>query len=284
MKIIEVFKESLKLLSSSGLPTPKTDAEIIVSHVLNINRVDIYLLRDTEVSEEKQKEILSLVERRSKFEPLEYLIGYKYFWGLKFKVREGVLIPRFDTESLIDVAKNMCRSPEYILDIGTGTGIIGITLKKIFPGAYVVMSDISDIAIETCLENVKNILGEVQGVEIIKSDVFENIWERIGWGKFDLIISNPPYISSKDYKYLPSDVKKEPTIALYGGILGLDFYIRIADRAKEFLRKNGKIILEVGDEAQAEKVKKFFYLKGFRNFMIFRDISKEVRGIVVMNY
>lgn len=284
MKLFEILRESIDLLTSSGVTTPKTDAETIISHVLNISRVEIYINRDLELSEDQKKRIQDLTIKRCNFVPIEYLTGYKYFWGLKFKVMEGVLIPRFDTEVLIEMAINICKSPKYILDIGTGTGIIGITLKKVFPNAYVVMSDISDIAIENCRENVNSILGDTQGIEIIKSDVFDGIWECVGWGKFDLIVSNPPYVSKKDYDNLPKDVKMEPTTALYGGVLGLDFYMKIADRAREFIKRDSKIILEVGDEEQAEKVKKFFHLKGFRNFLTFKDINKTVRGVVVMNY
>ncbi len=284
MKLYEILKESIKILSSKGIETPKTDSEIIISHILGISRVEMYLLKDMEVEEDKKKEIFSIVEKRSKFTPLEYIIGYKYFWGMKFKIREGVLIPRFDTEALIEIAKNVCRNPKHILDIGTGTGILGITLKKLFPDAYVVMTDISELALENCRENVCTLLTNLEGIEIIKSDVFDNIWDEIGWGKFDLIISNPPYISSKDMETLPEDVKKEPIKALYGGILGLDFYLKIADKAREFLKSNGKIILEVGDEKQAKKVKKLFNLKGFRNFITFKDVSGNVRGIVVLHY
>lgn len=284
MKLFEIFKRSVETLSNSGIQTPKTDAEIIISHVLNIKRVEIYLYREKDIPKDKEEEISKLVKKRSEFIPLEYLIGYKYFWGIRFKVNEGVLIPRFDTESLVEITKNICRNPTYILDIGTGTGILGITLKKIFPNAYVVMSDISEVAIENCRENVREILGTTKDVEIIKSDVFEDIWDKIGWGKFDLIISNPPYISKEDFKELPKDIRREPKIALYGGLLGTDFYIKIANRAKEFLRNNGKIVLEVGDENQAEKVKKIFYLKGFRNFLTFRDVNYKVRGIIIMNY
>lgn len=284
MKLFDLFKEAVKILSVSGIETPKTDAEIIISNALGIDRIQIYLNRNLEIDEKDVEKVISMVEKRKEFIPLEYIIGYKYFWGYKFKVREGVLIPRFDTEAVIEIAKNICPNPKYILDIGTGTGVIGITLKKIFPSSYVVMCDISEVAIDVCKENVKDILGNTDGVEIIKSDVFEDIWECIGWGRFDLIVSNPPYISIKDYQNLPNDVKKEPITALLGGVSGLDFYIRIADKVKDFIGKNGKIILEVGDEKQAEKVKKIFYLKGFRNFITFKDINSKVRGVAILNY
>lgn len=284
MTIGEILKEGIKILTSAGIKTPKTDTEIIISHVLGINRFEIYMRNNEELKETDKLKILELINQRSKNIPLEYLTGYKYFWGMKFEVKKGVLIPRFDTESLIEIAKLTCRNPSYILDIGTGTGIIGITLKKIFPQSYVIMTDISDTAIEICRRNIIKILGNTEGVEVIKSDVFEDIWDKIGWGKFDLIISNPPYISKRDYENLSEDVKNEPFEALYGGITGLDFYIKIANRSREFLKNNGRIILEVGDEEQATKVKKIFYLKGFRNFLTFKDINNNVRGVVVMNY
>lgn len=284
MTIGEILKEGIRILNSAGIKTPKTDTEIIISYVLGINRFEIYIRSNEELKEEDENKIIELINQRSKNTPLEYLTGYKYFWGMKFEVKKGVLIPRFDTESLIEIARLTCRNPTYILDIGTGTGIIGITLKRIFPDSYVIMTDISDTAIEICKKNIIGVLGKTEGIEVIKSDVFEDIWEKIGWGKFDLIISNPPYISKKDYEKLSEDVKKEPFEALYGGINGLDFYIKIANRSKEFLKNNGKIILEVGDQEQAIKVKKIFYLKGFRNFLTFKDINNNIRGVVIMNY
>lgn len=279
-----MFRYCVETLRVSGISTPKTDSELIISDVFNIPRFEIYINGDLEVSEEKLKKVLDFVNRRKEFEPLEYILGYKYFWGMKFKVREGVLIPRFETESLIEFVKNTCRDIKYILDIGTGAGVLGITLKKIFPDAYVVMTDVSDISLEVCRENILSLLGNFDGIELINSDVFDSIWEQIGWGKFDLIISNPPYISEKDYITLPKDVKREPYSALYGGILGVDFYIKIANKVSEFLSKGGRVVLEVGDEEQAEKVKKFFRLKGFRNFITFKDINGIVRGVSVVNF
>ncbi|MGC8766239.1 MAG: peptide chain release factor N(5)-glutamine methyltransferase [Brevinematia bacterium] len=284
MKLGDLFNYCVDTLRKAGLPTPKTDSELIISDVLNIRRFEIYVRGDLEIDDDQLEKVLSFIERRKEFEPLEYILGYKYFWGMKFRVKEGVLIPRFETESLIEFIKNTCRNINYILDIGTGTGILGITLKKIFPNAYVVMTDISDVSLEVCRYNVSSLLGEIEGVELIKSDIFDNIWEEIGWGKFDLIVSNPPYISERDYVFLPKDVKKEPYIALYGGILGMDFYIKIANRVRDFLSSRGRVILEVGDEEQAEKVKRIFRLKGFRNFVTFRDINNLVRGVAAINF
>ncbi|MGC8869585.1 MAG: peptide chain release factor N(5)-glutamine methyltransferase [Brevinematia bacterium] len=284
MKLGDLFNYCVDTLRKAGLPTPKTDSELIISDVLNIRRFEIYVRGDLEIDDDQLEKVLSFIERRKEFEPLEYILGYKYFWGMKFRVKEGVLIPRFETESLIEFIKNTCRNINYILDIGTGTGILGITLKKIFPNAYVVMTDISDVSLEVCRYNISSLLGEIEGVELIKSDIFDNIWEEIGWGKFDLIVSNPPYISERDYVFLPKDVKKEPYIALYGGILGMDFYIKIANRVRDFLSSRGRVILEVGDEEQAEKVKRIFRLKGFRNFVTFRDINNLVRGVAAINF
>ncbi|MGB9620824.1 MAG: peptide chain release factor N(5)-glutamine methyltransferase [Brevinematia bacterium] len=284
MKLGDLFNYCVDSLRKAGLPTPKTDSELIISDVLNIRRFEIYVRGDLEIDDDQLEKVLSFIERRKEFEPLEYILGYKYFWGMKFRVKEGVLIPRFETESLIEFIKNTCRNINYILDIGTGTGILGITLKKIFPNAYVVMTDISDVSLEVCRYNISSLLGEIEGVELIKSDIFDNIWEEIGWGKFDLIVSNPPYISERDYVFLPKDVKKEPYIALYGGILGMDFYIKIANRVRDFLSSRGRVILEVGDEEQAEKVKRIFRLKRFRNFVTFRDINNLVRGVAAINF
>jgi len=285
MKLISLFHKSIGILKEHGIKKPKTDAEIIISGTLGISRIEIYLHRDLEVSQEVESKVLEIITRRALGEPLEYLLGYKYFWGMKFIVERGVLIPRFDTESLIYIASRVCKSPKSILDIGTGTGIIGITLKKIFPKAYVVMTDISDIALNNCRKNISSILGDnIDDIKLIKTDVFENLWDFTGWGKFDLIVSNPPYISEKDMDKLEPEVKKEPFNSLYGGVLGIDFYLKIADKAKMFLSNRGKIILEVGDTNQSELVKSIFKLKGFRNFLQFKDVSNQTRGIVIFNF
>ncbi len=284
MKVHELFRFCVEFLRSRGVETPKTDTELIFSHFLKISRVEIYTGRDSEIPRREYKKIMKAIFRRSQQEPTEYIIGYKYFWGNKFEIRKGVLIPRFDTESLIYQAKKLCNRPKYILDIGTGAGIIGITLKTIFKDSYVVLVDISDDILNLAERNAKNILGELRDVELVKADVYEGIWEKIGWGKFDLIISNPPYISRDDFLNLPSSVKAEPHEALYGGVSGNNFFLKIADKIDKFLSRKGKVILEVGDELQAEKVKQIFRWKGFRNFITFRDMNGKVRGVVIFNF
>lgn len=238
----------------------EVDAEWLFAHVLGIKRSEVKTL--TTIKEDDLKKVKELVERRAKGEPLQYILGSQDFYNVNIKCDKRALIPRFETEYLVDViVKSDCKK-DNILDLCTGSGAIAIALKKACPTSQVLAVDISEKALSLTREN-----AERNGVEIqtLRSDMFTRIE-----GGYDIIVSNPPYITKKEMKSLSSDVKSEPQNALYGGIDGLDFYRIIAEKATMHLFDGGKLYLEVG-KGQAESVKELLY--NYSEVEIIKDLD-----------
>lgn len=236
-----VFKKLTEYLKSYKILSPETESEILISEVTGLPKIKIYLDGDYVLSD-NQKDLLNLyIKRRLAGEPLEYILGFKEFFGIRFKVNPDVLIPRFETELLVEeILKNLNSQFLNILDIGTGCGNIAISLKKIKDSLNITASDISRSALEVAKENSNNILG-FNAINFVQSDLFENIK-----GTFDIIVSNPPYIPESQLETLPKEVKDfEPKIALDGGEDGLYFYRRILKESKDFLNKGGYVFLEL---------------------------------------
>ena len=203
--------------------------------------------------------------RRIKHEPLQYILRETEFYSYKIKVCESVLIPRPETELLVEKIIKEENNVNSILEIGTGSGAIIIALKKHFQNSIVLGSDISKDALKIAAENAE--INSVQ-IEFVKSDIFENIAVR-----FDLIISNPPYISKVEYELLPKEIKDhEPKSALQAENNGLYYYEKILQNAKEHLTESGKIYFEIGCD-QAEKITQIAKENGFSNIQVFKDLN-----------
>lgn len=218
-----------------------------------------------EFSSQEVDEILRIVELRKTHMPLDYIFGKSEFYGRPFKVTNDTLIPRIDTEVLIETLLRECKinAMTKVIEIGSGSGIIAITIER-ETGANVLSVDISSDAVFVARENAK-MLGS--NAKFIVSDLFENVE-----GKFDLIVSNPPYIKSNQIELLEKEVKDfEPRLALDGGEDGLDFYRKIIDNANDYLNENGMIFFEIGYD-QAEDVK-YLLEKNFENINIVKDYS-----------
>ncbi|MBQ9786480.1 MAG: peptide chain release factor N(5)-glutamine methyltransferase, partial [Clostridia bacterium] len=233
----------------------QSDLDFIFCEVLNRNRAEIKLVK--EISKTDYKKILKAVERRANGEPVTKIFGRANFYGLNFIVNKNVLSPRMDTEILVEQVIKNCNKNFKVLDVGTGSGAIAITIAK-ETGACVTALDISEEALKVAKQNAK-----LNGVSVIfkKSNLFNNISKL---SKFDIIVSNPPYIPSQDIPQLDDEVKKhDPIIALDGGVSGLDFYEKIINEAPKKLKSNGKIFFEVGIY-QAKDVKKLLQ-KNFKD-------------------
>lgn len=208
--------------------------ELVLSHILNKAKFEIYLVQDLKLSYfQKLKFIKILKQIFKKNLPIQYLLGVQNFYGYDFKVNRNVLIPRFTTELLIDLAKDL--SFNSILDMCTGTGCIGLTLKKEEPNARIVLSDISKKALKVAKQNAKKLLADV---ELIQSDVFEKINK-----KFDLITANPPYLTKGEY--ISKNVNFEPKIALYAENNGFAVIKKILSDFPKHLNSGGHVILEI---------------------------------------
>ena len=274
-EILLKYSKELEEISS----TPRLDVEILLQKALgDVDRLYIHLNLEKVLSEEEDNLFLKLINERLNNRPIAYIVGNREFMGLDFYVQEGVLIPRPDTEILveevIEIGKN--KGEIEILDIGTGSGAITVSLAKYLDNANLTSVDISDIALEVgkkyaISNNVDN------KIEFIKSNLFTEIDKD---KKFDVIVSNPPYIRKKDVENLESQVKDfEPYTALEGGEDGLDFYRKITEQAKLYLKENGVLAYEVGHD-QSEDVSKLMEINGYTNIYTKKDLQGIDRVVI----
>jgi release factor glutamine methyltransferase len=262
-------------LKKNEITSPKQNAEIIISHVLQMNRLDIYLQPEKEISDTQLNSILKITSRRKRHEPLQYILGETEFYGYKIIVSNSVLIPRSETELLVEKIIHEEKSGTRILDIGTGSGAIVIALAKNLETEYIDAVDISKIVLKIAQQN-----ADLNNVEInfFQSDIFENVTN-----KYDLIISNPPYISQVKYEQLPVEIKEyEPKSALQAENNGLYFYEKILQNAKEHLTKSGKIYFEIGYD-QAKKIIEIARENEFSDIQVFKDLNGFDRIMRIFN-
>ena len=251
------------------------DAQLLITGLVNMSVTDYILADKTEIPAEKTLEIQESAKRIVSGEPLQYVVGMTEFMSLKFHVKDGCLIPRPDTETLVEKAIEIIGEKKLsVLDIGTGSGCVAISIAHYCKNALVSSVDISEKALEIAKNNAK--LNNVD-VNFIKCDILKEIPK----GSYDVIVSNPPYIPTAVIEGLEKNVKDhEPRLALDGGNDGLDFYRRITDIAPSLLNKDGTLLYEVGHD-QAQDVKKLME-KGFKNIEIIKDlcgIERTVYGV-----
>jgi release factor glutamine methyltransferase len=272
--ILEILNLSADYLKNKNVDEPRLSSELLISHALKIKRLDIYLQYDRQLTDDETGLVRELLKRRAAHEPVQYITGRTEFYGLIFNVDRSVLIPRSDTEILVEKAIELIGKREVkIFEIGTGSGCIAVSVAKNCPNAEITACDISDEALKTAVLNAK--LNSVEDrIKFVRLDFLKDK----PMGKFDLIISNPPYIEKTVLETLGLQVRKyEPAAALTDGGDGLAFYRRINDTAQDILEKDGLIILEIGYD-QAEKVIDI-YKKSFRNINILKDYSKNDRVV-----
>lgn len=273
-EIIIRYSKELEEIS----PTPRLDVETLLQKALDVDRLYILLNLERNLSEDEEKLFNEFINERLNNRPIAYIVGNREFMGLDFYVQEGVLIPRPDTEVLveevIELGKN--KGPINILDIGTGSGAITVSLAKYLDNVKVTSVDISDIALEIGKKNaISNNVDDK--ITFIKSDLFTNIDKNM---KFDIIVSNPPYIKREVIETLDKQVKDfEPYNALEGGIDGLDFYRAITTQAKNYLNKDGILAYEVGHD-QSEDVGKLMEKDGYTNIYTRKDLQQIDRVVI----
>ena len=250
------------------------EARVLIKYILNKNEINIIANENIELSNENKKQLLESIEKIKKGYPLQYITHYQKFMGIKFEVNENVLIPQPDTEVLVEKTIKIvqkCYPKEdnrniKILDLCTGSGAIAISLKKYLPSVQVFASDISKKALEIAKTNAKK--NDVQ-IKLIESNMFENINE-----KFDIVVSNPPYIKTDEITKLSNQVQNEPRLALDGGKDGLDFYRIIQKNIKNYLYENGMLLMEIGyDQGQA-------VASMFKNSKLVKDYAGKDRVIM----
>ncbi|MDU4933734.1 MAG: peptide chain release factor N(5)-glutamine methyltransferase [Peptostreptococcaceae bacterium] len=274
--IIIKYSQELENISD----TPRLDVEILLEKALgNVDSLYIRLNLNKELTQEQEDLFNTFIQDRLKGRPVAYIVGNREFMGLDFYVQEGVLIPRPDTEPLVEELIELCRGKENlnILDIGTGSGAITISLAKYLNTSKVKSFDISDIALEVGKKNA--ISNEVDDrVEFIKSDLFSSIENKSI--QFDVIVSNPPYIPKKDIETLHIQVKDyEPYTALEGGEDGLDFYRSITEQSRMYLKENGILAYEVGHD-QAQDVSEIMKSNGYTKIYTKKDLQGIDRVVI----
>ena len=276
MNIQSAVIEGTKVLKDKSIPSAQLDTEILMAKALDKNREYIILNHDKVLNVENLKYFKKLVQERGTRKPIAYLLNKKFFWKNEFYVNNNTLIPRPDTEIIIEQILKVTKNKNYlkILDIGVGSGCILLSILKERKNFYGSGVDISKNSLEISKLNAKKLFVD-ERVKFYKSDV-----DKFTQGKYDLIVSNPPYIKSCDLKYLESDVVKfEPKLALDGGLDGLSVIRKVIKKSSELLKKNGKFILEIGFD-QKNKVIKILNNKGFYINSTVKDLANNDRCII----
>ena len=279
MTIKEILKESIENLKKEKVENPVNIARIILANTLKVNKEYLIVHDNEEIIDNVKKQYQNDLESFINGKPLQYITNHQEFMQMDFYVDENVLIPRQDTEILVEevisISKKMNKNIK-ILDLCTGSGCIGISLAKKIENAEVYASDISKNALQVAIKNAKN--NNVK-INYIESNLFENI-DNI---KFDIIVSNPPYIEKNTILNLPKDVQNEPKIALDGGVDGLDFYRKIIEEATKYLKTDGYLCFEIGYNQKESVCNLLKNNKNYKEIYSKKDLFNNDR-IVIARY
>lgn len=258
LTIKQTLTKGTIMLKNSNIESPKLKARLLLQYILKKSRQYLIVYDNQEVDKKAQWEYFVNIEKLTKGMPLQHITHTQEFMKMDFYVDENVLIPRPDTEILVEETIKIAQTMERpkILDLCTGSGAIAISLKKYIPSAQVYAVDISKKALEIAKKNAHRLEAEVKFIE-------SNLFEKIKNEKFDIIVSNPPYIKKSDINYLSQEVQKEPQIALDGGYDGLDFYRKISYQAIDYLKFGSYLCFEIGYDQKEEVLE---ILKGIEHY------------------
>jgi len=309
MTIREAYAQGSTDLKFAGIPSPTLDASILLAHVLKTNRTSLVVKGLDTISTSNCKKYCSLIERRALGECIAYIIGKKEFRGLEFEINKSVLVPRPDTETLIEAAIEILTKESHtetrtsnqrfgggndpkILDLCTGSGAVAIALKNERPELEVHATDISPAALKVAIKNSENLLGKNK-INFYQGDIFNSLNNPISSSilrvsseplvrclceLFSLIVSNPPYVPTAEIETLSAEVQNEPRLALDGGACGLEIIKRIIEETPNYLQKGGSLLLEA-DPRQMEEIKTLLAKRGFTSLQLFKDLSGADRVI-----
>ncbi len=262
------------------------ETQILISHSLNLSKTKLISNALIELNENEINKIETLINRRLNFEPIAYITNKKEFYGIDFYVNNSVLIPRVETEEIIDLIKDYLNKKIdkknkkiSICDIGAGCGNIAITLKKLFENADINAIEISEKAMQVIKKNCENILQNKNSINIINTDALSFTPKN----KFDIIVSNPPYVALKDKDNLQRDLNFEPENALYSGYDGMDFYRNFFNIIDRYLKYNGAFFFEIGFN-QGKELINICESFNIKNAEIKKDLSGKDRFLICYNY
>lgn len=284
MNIKQALEYGIELLKENNIDEPILKARIVMANILDQNKEYLVIHEEEKLSKETETLYINNIQKICNGVPLQYIINKQEFMGLEFYVDENVLIPQPDTEILveevIDISKRECK--KNILDLCTGSGAIGISIVNSISECNITLSDISKEALKVAKQNCENFVGATIGrpqenIEIIESDLFENIDEN---NKFDIIVSNPPYIKTDVIKILDKEVQNEPILALDGGEDGLKIYRRIINEAYKFLENDGYLCLEIGYDQKDEVIKLIEQTSEYKDIYSKKDLASNDRIVI----
>ncbi len=283
LTVLESINLSTEYLEKKGIESARTNAEMLLASILRCKRLDLYMSFNRPLSEREKSKYREFISRRGTFEPLQYIIGDVEFYGLTLKVNESVLIPRQETEILIEEIINSVNIKKKIeiLDIGSGSGNIALALGKNLSNAKIIGIDISDDSIQLAKSNAElNNLND--NVNFFKLDIFDYDISKAK-NKFDIIVSNPPYVSNDEYNTLQKEIiEYEPAVAVTDYSDGYKFYEYITKISRDLLTRGGTLFYEIG-KGQAEKVISILERNGFSDIRVKKDYAEIERVISGIN-
>ena len=276
MKTIhQILLDAVNILKQNNVQTPRLDAEVILAHLLGWDRIDLITRSREVLDQDLEREYYHFIQEREAGKPVQYITGQQEFMGLNFKVTPDVLIPRPDTEILVETAikeAGTMEPPLTIVDVGTGSGAISISLAHYIKGAHIHSIDISPKALGVAMENAR-LHSLEHRVTFYQGDLFDPIDDLLR-SRVDLLVSNPPYIPTHQIPNLQREVRYyEPTLALDGGEDGLDYYRRIIQEGEKFLSPRGCLILEIGHDQGARVAELLKCKKRLRDVIIVEDLA-----------
>jgi release factor glutamine methyltransferase len=283
--VVNLLNQAQKILQANNIKMPRLEAEMLLSYILGWERYELYINRHYVPSDEQNDRFFGLIKLRSTGKPIQYIMGYKEFMGLRFYVDKSVLIPRCDTEVLVEhiIKHSQSRKDRInILEIGTGSGCIAVSIAYYAKNAYITAVDISKDALKIARQNAQS-CGVGDRINFIHSNIFEELNRDRYGGYFDVMVSNPPYIPTEDIKILEKQVSEyEPQLALDGGIDGLNFYRMLAKGARPFLKEGGLWAVEVGYN-QSSKVREILKNNGsYDGISFLKDLSGIDRVVLAL--
>ncbi len=267
-------------LTGKGIDSPRLSAELLLSQVLGLRRIELYTQFDKPVAKQQLDILHDLVKRAGQNEPIAYLVGKTEFYSLELSVTPDCMIPRPETELLVERAIEFLRTrpgTQFVCDLCTGSGCIAVAVAKNFPNARIIATDICDAALAVAAGNIKKHQLKDQ-ITLLRGDLFDPIISGLDVNEFDLIVCNPPYVSTAEYENLDKNVKDfEPKVALFAGVDGLDIYRRVIEKTDRFLKPNAALMLEIGF-AQGPAIKELLEQTGaFTEIKIEKDLHNNDR-------
>ncbi len=278
----QFLKDSAEKLKSAGIDAALAEVEIILEKLLGVERIEVHLHGARLITDAILKKFNKIIEKRETRYPLQYILGEAYFYGRRFLVSPDVMAPTPETELLCELAINYVKNENLetadVLDVGAGCGVICVTIGCELENCWLTAVDKSQAAIGMARKNAA-LHGVGSKINFIKSDIFSGVDSD---AKFDLILSNPPYIAEGDYKDLPPEVLADPKISLVGGVEGLDVIKKLIEKAPEYLKSNGRLMFEIG-YTQGEKIKSMTDDDTrYRSFTIVKDLN-DIDRIVILS-